>query len=328
MKVVFLTEYSKQIGYGHLSRCMSVADQFDKQGYTTLFLIREWSDEPLLLPYEHHGVEWRDGYVIEQFMNVDDICIIDTYRVAKAELNRLSLNIKFPISISDSKLNFPDKGMVIIASVYGKLLEHHVPAGVARLTGPEYLLFRKEYIGLPKLPLNPRIKKVVISIGGFATSDILDLLIQQITWILKPDLISVVGKTQLAKEFEKVQFLGFMSTLEYIDEISDADLMISNGGQSLNEAILIGIPTIAISIAENQVQNIKAWTDLGVIFSCTQVTGTLLGSDLAQCLQEIKAFDIREKLVEAGATIIDTEGSVRVYKGIVDNWSGIGRAHV
>jgi spore coat polysaccharide biosynthesis predicted glycosyltransferase SpsG len=40
MKVYFLTEYSKSIGFGHLSRCSSLADAFTEAGYECDFFYK------------------------------------------------------------------------------------------------------------------------------------------------------------------------------------------------------------------------------------------------------------------------------------------------
>jgi UDP-2,4-diacetamido-2,4,6-trideoxy-beta-L-altropyranose hydrolase len=59
--------------------------------------------------------------------------------------------------------------------------------------------------------------------------------------------------------------LGFLNPSELIKEYQQADLVITNGGQTLNEVILLGIPAIGIVVADNQKRNVQAWNKLGVI---------------------------------------------------------------
>lgn len=318
MKVLFLTEYSKRIGYGHLSRSLSLADQFDKHGYEVVYLIREWSDEDLSFPYLHYKAEWKDMHVLNRYLEANDICIIDTYQVSKTELNVVCESLPYPISISDSRLNFPDKGLVIIASVYGNDFKSEIPLHLDILAGPEYLLFRKEFWNRPMVNINPRIRKVFVSMGAFVSGDLLELIILAVRRVFNPVRIAMVGKVEVVQAHKDVVFLGFMSPTEYIAELSDTDLMISNGGQSLNEAILLGVPTIGVSVAENQDRNMVAWTDLGVVISCGSSREPLTEETLSGSFILIKDPIIRTRMVTTGRQIIDSRGSARVYKAIVD----------
>ena len=47
MKVSFLTEGGREIGFGHLTRCLSISQAFEEQGITPEFIIVDGDDSIL-----------------------------------------------------------------------------------------------------------------------------------------------------------------------------------------------------------------------------------------------------------------------------------------
>ena len=56
-----------------------------------------------------------------------------------------------------------------------------------------------------------------------------------------------------------------LSAREMLGIMSDSDIVVSAGGQTLYELARVGVPTVAVGIAENQLHNIKCWSKAGFI---------------------------------------------------------------
>lgn len=320
MKIYFLTEYSIEIGFGHLSRCLSVASVFNEKKYEVIFLIREWKEEPLELEFEKIQVEWSDLELLNPMVSEEDIIVIDSYRVPSEILNQIALDHEKTVSITDSKLNHANAGIIVFGSVYGKKFEiMNNKAEV--LAGPEYVLFRKGVREATKSEVGKNIKEVLISLGGHADILVLQEIIQHVQDHIGDCSIRVVGDNDLENS-EKVKNLGFLSLPDLLSELKKSDLVITNGGQSLNEVILLGIPAIGVSIADNQDMNLRTWQELGVVKNFIKSTCPDFQDKFQNSLEEMKNYTRRVQRVKKGEAIIDSNGAKRVVKKI-EEWAKI-----
>lgn len=320
MKVYFLTEYSKEIGFGHLSRCLSLASVFQEKNYRVEFLIREWNQEPLELEFEKKRVEWSNTGVLNAIVSDEDFLIIDSYRVPKEILNKIALSHDRTGSITDSKLNHANAGIIVYGSVYGK--EHEITNNEADvLAGPEYVLFRKGVREATKNEIRKNIQEVLISLGGHADNSVLKKIIQIVKDHIGNCRIRIVGNSTLENS-ENVHNLGFLSLPDLLSELKRSDLVITNGGQSLNEVVLLEVSAIGISVADNQDKNLRTWHELGVLKNFIKSDAPDFEDKLLNSLEELKDHTRRLERIERGRSVIDSNGAQRVVEKI-EEWAKI-----
>ena len=83
MKIVCLTEGGQEFGYGHIIRCVSIAQAFEEFSWQVDFVIDADHDvTDLLAGFAHRICNWRKG------INLDDysLVIVDSYAANYAEL--------------------------------------------------------------------------------------------------------------------------------------------------------------------------------------------------------------------------------------------------
>ncbi|GHA30242.1 UDP-2,4-diacetamido-2,4,6-trideoxy-beta-L-altropyranose hydrolase [Salinimicrobium marinum] len=317
MKVFFLTEYSKSVGFGHLSRCSSLADAFQEKGYEVEFLIREWKDEALNLDYPKKKVEWQNTEEIRRLVSKEDLIVFDSYRVPVETLDKIAAEFPYVLSIADSKLNFSNNGVVILGSVYGKEMDFS-SSGKNKLdflAGPEYMLFRKIFWNIEKKKLQNTIETVLISLGGHANSEVLERVIATLSLYLNNAVIKILGNADIQVP-DRVERLGFLNPLDLLEEYKAADLIITNGGQSLNEVILLGIPAIGISLVDNQNKNIQTWNERGILKNNINVGSEDFPKELEDAIIEIKDLSKRIERTARGTDMVDYKGALRVVEYI------------
>lgn len=318
MKVYFLTEYSKEIGFGHLSRCLSLASVFQEKNYEVVFLIREWNEEPLELEFKKRQVEWADPETLNTVVSEEDILVIDSYRVASEVLNKIAVDHRRTVSVTDSKLNHANAGILVFGSVYGN--ENEIRNNKAEvLAGPEYVLFRKGVREATKNEIRTNVQEVLISLGGHADSSVLKKTIQTVQDQFDKCRIRIVGNSKVENS-ENVSNLGFLSLPDLLRELKKSDLVITNGGQSLNEVVLLEIPTVGISVADNQDKNLRAWQELGVLKHFIKSGSPDFQDKLRDSLEELKNDTLRFERVKKGRSIIDSDGAKRVVEKI-EEWA-------
>ena len=100
--------------------------------------------------------------------------------------------------------------------------------------------------------------------------------------------------------------------------ISNADVAVSGGGQTLFELLYCGVPTIAIRLADNQRPNIDALAKLGCIrdAGCAGDVGWLdvIEAGLDQLLNDAAA---RRPMAKAAMALCDGRGAERVSAEIL-----------
>lgn len=320
MKIYFLTEYSREIGFGHLSRCLSLASVFHEKNYEVVFLIREWEQEALDLEFEKKKVEWNDPQILSTVISEEDILVIDSYRLSSEKLHKIALDHKRTVSITDAKLNHANSGMIVYGSVYGKE-DEIISKDALVLAGPKYLLFRKEVRQSPKHEVRKDVQQVLINLGGHADSAILKKIIHLLQGHFDGCTIKIVGNNSL-EESKGVDTLGFISLTDLLINLKESDIVISNGGQSLNEVILLGIPSIGVSVADNQDKNLRAWQELGVLKHFIKSVSPDFQENFLDALEELKDYNLRLERVKKGSSIIDSNGAKRVVDKI-EEWAKI-----
>lgn len=327
MKAVFLTEYSSSIGFGHLARCSALADEFYKRNFAVEFIIRGSTLSPALL-FDYSLNEWNSSEFIQKINTEKTLLIFDSYLVKQNELNKITQDVNYPISISDSQKNYVEKGLVIIPSAYGfEILKTIKNIHFDYLGGPEYVLFRKEFssnIPLRK-KINEKIHSVLISLGGFTDVRILNIIIGALLHSFNGLKIYTVGNIrnlELLVQNECVKHLNFVDAKKYVSLMKDVDFAVLNGGQSLNEAILLKVPSIAIPTAENQLKNITYWKSLKACLACEPVVSLpAFEKEFTENLLRIKSPQIRDMLTTMDVKL-DGLASERIVRYLLHkfNW--------
>jgi UDP-2,4-diacetamido-2,4,6-trideoxy-beta-L-altropyranose hydrolase len=176
-----------------------------------------------------------------------------------------------------------------------KRYDELVSPSCTKLLGPNYALLRKEFSDARKL-LHPRsgeVKRVFVFLGGV---DLENLSAKVLEALSKPDLAHlavdiVIGKQNPnRKELDKLVAVRDLTTLHVqIKNIAElmgrADLAIGAGGSTTWERLCLGLPTIVIAVAENQILPSKSLHQEGVI--------SLIGNQ-----KEINVDDIWKSLSE------------------------------
>jgi len=245
MKALILTEAGKRIGFGHLSRCIGLYQGLKEKKIDTEIIVNADSSVNYLLKgINHKRINWlKNREPIFKKLKGIDIVIIDSYLADLDFYKKVSEIVKIPVYIDDYKrLDYP-KGIVISPSIYGDKLNYPKKDGIKYLLGKDYIILRKEFWKVPKKKINKNIKNVLITFGGMNHKNLAKKVAKHLknkfnfnTYIVEPN------KNLSAKDMLKLML--------------KADLCISGGGQTTYELARIGVPTIGICFAKNQLNNL------------------------------------------------------------------------
>ena len=97
----------------------------------------------------------------------------------------------------------------------------------------------------------------------------------------------------------------------------EADLAISAAGQTLQELAFLGLPTIAIQVAENQSNNLRGWSENKAIVPVVKYDSTNFHSKLNVALEILKSSRTRRKYSYEIMKLVDGQGARRLAKSMM-----------
>jgi UDP-2,4-diacetamido-2,4,6-trideoxy-beta-L-altropyranose hydrolase len=188
------------------------------------------------------------------------------------------------------------------------------------LLGPKYFLLNSNLIKYKKLSQNKTIKKILIYFGG---SDVKDLTGRALRALsrkpfdqIRVDIVYGIHYQfldQLKNQAEirgGVQIYGPQPHLGQL--MRDADVGIGAGGISSWERLYIGVPSIVVSVAENQVPISKYLAKIGLIEYLGD-SEIVTESDISNAIQTISL----DNKLNIGHQLCDGLGTSRVVDKII-----------
>jgi spore coat polysaccharide biosynthesis predicted glycosyltransferase SpsG len=307
MKTIILTEAGRQIGFGHLTRCIGLYQGFREKNIDTEIIVNSDSTiDYLLKRIKHKKNNWLKNQesILKQLKNID-IAVIDSYLAPLDFYKEISKKVKTPVYIDDYKrLNYPC-GIVVNPSIYGDKLNYPQKKDITYLLGKDYIILRKEFWQVPEKKINKEIRNVLIAFGGMNHQD----LACKIKNYLKSKFDFDVYAVSPSEKVTARTMLNLMMK---------ADICISGGGQTTYELARVGVPTIGICFARNQRLNLKNWRDRGFIKSIIWDSNRILfkEKELQKAIDKLTFFNERVSCSLKGRRYIggqSTEKNIEIF---------------
>lgn len=326
LKVFIFTEGGKNIGFGHITRCTALYQAFEEKGIIPKFIVNgDESVLDLLKDLNYRLLNWIDKKEeLFDLVKGVDVAIIDSYLADKDIYKTISEYVKISVYLDDNKrLDYP-KGIVVNGVIYAEELKYPVKKGVTYLLGSKYMPLRKEFWNMPEKEIKENIESVMITFGGDdmrnMTPKVLRLLQNNF-----PDLIKnvVIGKGfkniyEIEELKDDTTNLIYYPDAEKIKNVMlESDIAISAAGQTLYELAVTRTPTIAISVAKNQLNNVKGWAKDGFIEYAGSCSERDILNNIYNCLEKIASFQIRKEKSKKGILYINGEGGSRIVESIL-----------
>ena len=329
MKVFIITEGSKNIGFGHITRCLSLYQAFEEKGILPEFVINGDNNiEYLLKDVDYQIFNWFDekNKLFETVKDAD-IAIIDSYLADISFYNTLSDLVKIPVYIDDNKrLDYPN-GIVVNGNIHAETLNYPKKDGITYLLGTKYTPLRKEFWEVPEKKIKEKIESIMVTFGGDdsknMTPKILAFLNNKYLNLIKNVIIGRVFQNidEIKKCADKNTNLIYYPDAEKMKEIMlESDIAISACGQTLNELASIGVPTIGICVTENQLRNVRGWEKAGFLEYAGWYEEGNFVERLKNLLKDLEDVNARKSKSTAGKKLVDGRAGLRIYEFVT--WQG------
>ena len=312
MNIVILTEEGKNIGLGHISRCMAIYHQLKKEGHNVSILL--YQNESNLKFGNVNCVNWL-SMDPENFLSNEEVVVIDSYLVTYDWLLKLKKLNKKLIQIDDyNRIEYP-VDIIINPNAFAKEEDYKNQNAIFK-GGPDYIIIREEF------KTNQIVSKkseltLFITLGG---CDYRNLLNKLCSWGKSLDLykIRVVVTDENMLFDENIKILPMLDAKKMAFEMRSAHVVISGCGQTLNELYYINKPTIGICIDHDQEPNCSYYNKIGFLKENLNWDDNKLKSKVVKQLIEYSNLKERNKQIKAFEKI-NSDGIINVTKAITQD---------
>lgn len=326
MRIIIISEGGIDIGFGHITRCLSLYDAFKIKGIIPELIVSADKPAEEFIKVKRSIVfDWlkEQERLFEIIANADAV-FIDSYKAGYEFYDKVTKIARLSVFIDDNKrLNYP-AGIILNGSIGAESFCFRKRKGSDCFLGTRFIPIRREFWAIPKKSIKTRIKCILLTFGGVdhrnLTSSILKILVKEFPMLMK---IVIVGsgcrnlrEIERAKDRNtKIIYKPHASLIK--KNMFTADIAISAGGQTLYELARVGVPTIAIAVANNQVNNIRGWKREGFIEFAGYWNNKDLEAGIFASIENLKDRITRFKKSQIGRALVDGRGSQRIADLII-----------
>jgi UDP-2,4-diacetamido-2,4,6-trideoxy-beta-L-altropyranose hydrolase len=193
------------------------------------------------------------------------------------------------------------------------------------LAGPEYQVIRDDLIHLkPEVDIESP-KSILVTIGAGDPHHLLEtliLLFEKNFCHFGMDIrFNIIVGPQVKESYvTNNEAISIHYSPDNMAElISTSDIAVSASGQTLMELLFVGVPTVALCLADNQIENIQALESEKCIISAGRVDKNnweeTLVSSLVSLLEDVS---LRQKLSINARRMIDGKGAERIVSKFLE----------
>lgn len=350
MNIAFRVDAGLQIGTGHLVRCLTLADTLAQRGGRCVFLCRDlpaylvqWVQARghSLIPLPLHPCQQCDtelahgnwlgasqlGDAADSLAALQgarwDWLVVDHYALDARWETLLKPAVRRILVIDDLADRRHECDVLLDQNFYTDLHTRYqgkVPQACQLLLGPRYALLREEFrlLGKTTQPRAGALRRLLVFFGGMDAQDFTGRALAVLAELALPGMqVDVVIGEQHPKRLAieaMCQAQGYtchVQTLAMAELMASADLAIGAGGIACWERCCLGLPTLALSTAANQTQQLKDAAGQGLLYSIEVADN--LAEALKLHLQALLGNPALRRLMSVnGMTAVDGAGRLRI----------------
>lgn len=305
--VGIFTEGGAGIGLGHLTRCYAIAYALQQRGFKPIFFICSSDNVAgIVRPFSSKNVDWKLG--IGSIIKNEQVsfAIVDSYLAAQEVYEVAARLLNGRMLIIDDYMRLPYPGVFVVnPALSSETLKYPVEGGQRYLLGKDYIILRPDFWKTEPKIIKNKIEKIFLTLGGSADKEILEQIASSIKGYLD-------ARIRILDSYNEIY-----SALEMRGMMSESDLCISGGGQTMYELARMGVPTVSVTLDDNQMLNAKALQEAGFSFSVGRIDGNLFLYKLKEGIEYMSSLVIRKKCSIAGQEIVDGKGASRLADIII-----------
>ena len=347
MHVGLRVDANSAVGTGHLHRCLNIAAELSLHGHDVTLLSGQHSEihEP-----NQHAPSLRMATLassISTFSSGDgssstplgeivddaestaatvvqsdiDTVIVDHYSITDAWVSSVKNRTGCRVMVIDDVARHWPSADVLLDSAMGSRERYaHLASSSVTLFGPSYVPLNQKYKTFAgREAIDSAVIRLVIFFGGVDAPDATGRALAELSSVTRRHLrLRVVVGEQNTKRAELIQQFqnGNVEFARPADSmfshLVDSDIALGAGGTTTWERLCVGIPSISIAIAENQVSMSQELDLRGCLRFLGRLDETQPGS-IREAVETMADDRLaREAMALKGRTLVDGFGTARI----------------
>ena len=344
MNIAFRVDASSQIGTGHVMRCLTLADELQKVGGRSLFLCRVLQGDLIhfieargydvvrLQIEESNSPSWEDDacQCVNALIGGVEWLVVDCYSLDIC-WETLLRTVAKQIFVIDDLADRPHNCDVLLdQNYYVDSVNRYkglIPVESSQLLGPLFSLLRSQFMearsGIRKR--DGHIRRILVFFGGSDLKNESLRVLQAIRNMKYPEVcVDLIIGMQNPHRYKLKTFASSLKwiTIHYqvsnmAELIAAADLYVGAGGTTTWERCCLGLPSLVITVAANQIPSTKDLHQLGVLTylgTSDMVTFNQLSTAIENCVVSPEKMKAQS---ESGFALVDGLGTSRCTQVIV-----------
>lgn len=351
MNVVFRVDASSQIGTGHLMRCLTLADALKQSGARTRFISRHLPEclrsmlavhECVLLDGVQYPAEidelahahWlgvsqmRDATETLRSISDEswDWLVVDHYALDARWEYTLRQKVRKILVIDDLADRNHYSDVLLDQNLCSDMNNRYtkkIPTHCKLLLGPHYALLRDEFRQMHKQTKlrSGSIKRVLVFFGGVDADNCTGIAIEVLAKAAMPGMQVdvVIGAQhpcldQIKVACARYEFYCYVQTDKMAELMATADLAIGAAGSASWERCCLGLPTLLVALADNQIRIAEGLDVIGAGIYVGTLNKAITPNMLSAMLSLLHSPDQFTSLSEKAYSLVDGLGAGRVLQ--------------
>lgn len=331
---------NREIGSGHVMRCLSIAAALKLRGEEVCFLV---ADESAGVFLEQRGVDYKilgtaydrmeeeleliTGLLVKE---KPDWLLIDSYFVTQRYLMQLRPYVKTAYLDEFLAFSYP-VDVVINYNIYGVCLPYREQAAHGQqvfLLGTEYAPLREQFKDAD-YTVRKKVEHVLVTTGGSDKYNLAGLILEEVLGhpgVGKLQYHVVSGALnvnyhaleELAQVHENVRLYQNISDMAGL--MKQCDIAIAAGGSTMYELSAVGVPTLCFAFVDNQEKIVDTFYQKGyVVYGGNYIKEKEnFAANVAASLEELAGSEeMRRQFSEKMRRLVDGQGADRIAEALL-----------
>ena len=337
VQLVFRCDASREIGHGHLSRCLTVAATARMRGAVKVVFVtrpydtdavarvRAAGHEVVLVPCD--ASENEDLVLTAaQCARRSGAIVTDSHRFTAGYYADLRDGGRATLSFDDYAGVAYESDIVVNHNPSAPMLAWRVAPHTRLLLGLDYLPLRRQFREAERArPCVPQPESMVVNVGGAPSIEVLVTIVEGLARAVATRDVDVTvvsgylpGSPDTLRRVTAVppHWTVVADPPDMAARLTSADMAIVNGSLSGYEAAAVGVPVIMVPMAENQIDAVHACALGGMALELPKAED-LQADDVADSVTRLMAdAALRESLGLKARARIDGRGADRILDSI------------
>jgi UDP-2,4-diacetamido-2,4,6-trideoxy-beta-L-altropyranose hydrolase len=315
-QAVFIVAAGAAAGLGHIRRSVAVARMLRERSVASRFLVEGPADACRVA--SSHGLEadcWSGdaASAASHARTGNGVFVVDSYAWTSAAVATLrSRHAGRLVVFDDLGDRWLTADMVVNGGAGADRLGYGAMPVGRRLLGTRYLMLQPEFAAAAAPGVRDRVARVLILGGGGAASGgIVDLARIAAQAYPAAEVAGVVGPFAEVPQ-SSAGVTWYRDPPNLVELMRSADIAVSSAGQTMYELAAIGVPTVAVAAADNQVPGAEGMARSGAIRYAGLSSGEACHRRLFDLLVELGPAAGRQQQRDAARALVDGRGASRV----------------